>query len=78
MLGSADGNMFVGRAEERATIDALLGDAKRGQSGALLFTGPPPTPTSRGSSAATGEGTRGETGRSAVMVSMEAAAEAVS
>jgi DNA-binding NarL/FixJ family response regulator len=41
VLGSADGSIFVGRAEERATIDALLGDAKRGESGALLFAGPP-------------------------------------
>ena len=34
-------NPLVGRATERATIDALLGDAERGVAGALLLTGPP-------------------------------------
>jgi hypothetical protein len=34
------GNLRVGRATERATIDALLGDAEHGVAGALTFTGP--------------------------------------
>ncbi len=34
-------NLLVGRATERATIDALLGDAERGVAGALLLAGPP-------------------------------------
>ena len=32
---------LVGRADERAAIDALLRDAERGTAGALLFRGPP-------------------------------------
>ena len=38
--GTHRSNLLVGRATERATIDALLGDAERGVAGALLFTGP--------------------------------------
>ncbi len=34
------GQDLVGRANERATIDALLRDAERGVAGALLFAGP--------------------------------------
>ena len=44
MVGRGQGthprNPFVGRAPERATIDALLGDAERGVAGALLLAGP--------------------------------------
>ena len=38
--GTHRGNPLVGRAAERAAIDALLGDAERGLAGALLITGP--------------------------------------
>ena len=38
--GTHRGSLLVGRATERATIDALLGDAERGVAGALLITGP--------------------------------------
>jgi hypothetical protein len=38
--GTHRSNLLVGRATERAAIDALLGDAERGVAGALLFTGP--------------------------------------
>ena len=48
--GTHRGNLLVGRATERATIDALLGDAERGVAGALLFTGPPASGSRRWSS----------------------------
>ena len=38
--GAHRGNSLVGRATERATVDALLADAKRGQGGSLVLTGP--------------------------------------
>ena len=38
--GTHPRNLLVGRAGERAAIDALLGDAERGVAGALLFAGP--------------------------------------
>ena len=38
--GTHPRKLFVGRATERATIDALLGDAESGVAGALLLAGP--------------------------------------
>ena len=38
--GTRPGNALVGRAAERAAIEALLGDAERGVANALLVTGP--------------------------------------
>jgi predicted ATPase len=38
--GTRRGNLLVGRATERATVGALLGDAERGVAGSLLITGP--------------------------------------
>jgi DNA-binding CsgD family transcriptional regulator len=38
---ATSGSAFVGRARERATIGALVNAAGRGQSGALVLTGPP-------------------------------------
>jgi hypothetical protein len=37
--GTSGGSPLVGRAAERATIDAILADAKRGQGGSLVLTG---------------------------------------
>ena len=34
------GSSLVGRATERVTVDAILADAKRGQGGSLVLTGP--------------------------------------
>jgi hypothetical protein len=37
--GTSGGSPHVGRAVERATVDAILADAKRGQGGSLVLTG---------------------------------------
>jgi predicted ATPase len=37
--GTSGGSPLVGRAAERATVDAILADAKRGQGGSLVLTG---------------------------------------
>jgi hypothetical protein len=39
--GTTGGSPLVGRAAERATVDAILADAKRGQGGSLVPTGGP-------------------------------------
>ena len=39
--GTSGGSPLVGRAAERAAVDAILADAKRGQGGALVLTGQP-------------------------------------
>ena len=39
--GTSGGSPLVGRAAERAAVDAILADAKRGQGGSLVLTGPP-------------------------------------
>lgn len=36
----SSGNFLVGRTDERATIDAILADAKRGEGGSLVLAGP--------------------------------------
>ena len=38
---TSGGSPLVGRAAERATVQALLADAKGGQGGSLVLAGPP-------------------------------------
>jgi hypothetical protein len=39
--GTSGGSPLVGRAAERATVDAILADAKRGQGDSLVLIGGP-------------------------------------
>jgi len=39
--GTSGGSLLVGRATERAIVDAILADAQRGQGGSLVVTGQP-------------------------------------